>query len=263
MGILQAIGKGFAESTKILKVALIFFAFNFVIGLVMLPFAGPENAGNPQAAGVALLVSIVSVLAFVFLQGGALAVIRDLLKKNTFSLSDFIANGKKYYVKILGLFVAVIGIALIAILLLALVAALFFVIANNPFTRALVAAVVTVVSIVAAVLLLFPIYIIVLEEAGPIEAIKKGVSTSIKHFWKTLGLLLVLFLVTFGIAFVIGLITAVIAGVLPVASGQIVTLFVNSVLQSYLSIVMMVALMVFYLALGSSQAAKQGPAPTT
>lgn len=252
MGIFQAIAKGFSESTKLIAVATIFFVFNFVIGLIMIPFAGPENVGNPQAAGAALLTSIISILLFVFLQGGALALIRDLLKSGAYSLSNFVENGKKYYLKILGLFVTVIAIALVAILVLALVAAAIFTVANNAVTRGIITAIVMVLSIVAAVLLLYPIYSVVVEDAGPIEAIKKGLTLSLNNFGKTLGLLVVLFLVTFGIAFVLGIITALVAGVLPVTAGQVITLFVNSVLQSYLSIVMMVALMVYYLALTGS-----------
>lgn len=254
MGILQAIGKGFSETTKLMKVALIFFAFNLITGLLMLPFAGPDNVGNPRATTMAVLVSIISILIFVFLQGGALALIRDLLKKNSVSLGDFVANGKKYYLKILGLFAIIIAIALVVVLIVALVAAAIFAAANNPLTRAILAAIITVISIAAAVLLLFPIYSIVVDEIGPLAAIKKGISLSLKNFWKTLGLLLVLFLVTFGLAFVIGALTALVTGALPITLGQVITLFINSILQAYLSIVMMVALMAFYLALDVSTA---------
>jgi len=253
MGILQVILKGFGESIKLLKLALLFFIFNFVIGLIMLPYAGPENVGNPQSAGIALLVSIISVLIFIFLQGGALALIRDLLKSGSISFAGFIENGKRYYVRILGLFLIIIAIALVVILLVALGASAIIAIANNTLSRSLIAACITVISIVGAVLLLYPIYTVIVDDLGPIEALKKGVNTSIANFWKTFGLLLILFLVTFGIALAIGSGLTFLTATLPVKMGQIVQLFVNSLLQSYLSIVMMLSFMAFYLSLNVPQ----------
>lgn len=254
MGIFQAIGKGFAESFKLAKVMLIFFIFNFAMGLIMIPFAGPENANNPRVAGIAIAVSIVSVLIFIFLQGGALALIRDLIKKGSASMAEFIPSGGKYYLKILGLFVCVILVALLIVIILALISAGVIAVANNTFTKAFIAAIVTIIAIIAAVMLLYPIYCIVIDDLGPIGAIKKGVGVSLKNFWRTFGMLIILFIVTFAIAFGIGLISAALTRFLPVQAGQVITLLINSVLQSYLSLVMMVALMAFYLALTS-----QGP----
>ncbi|MDD5440357.1 MAG: hypothetical protein PHS37_09250 [Candidatus Omnitrophica bacterium] len=260
MGIFQAIGKGFAESLKFLKVIALFFVFNFVIGLIMLPFASPQNANNPRVALISVGVSIIAVLVFIFLQGGALALIRDLLKKGACSMGDFMSYGAKYYIPILGLFIIVVLIALVVILLVAIVAAGIFAVANNAVTKAVIIGIVALLAIIAAVLLLFPIYAIIVDEVGPVAAIKRGISASLKAFWKTLAFLLILFLATFGIAFAIGTAAMSIAGVLPLKVGQVITIFVNSILQSYLSVVMMIALMVFYLALGTSRQPGKGPA---
>jgi len=260
MGIFQAIGKGFALSFKFLKIVGIFFAFNFIIGLVMLPFAGQQNANNPKVALLSVGVSLIAVLVFIFLQGGALGLIRDLLKKGTNQFNDFLAYGKKYYVPILGLFIVVVLIALVVILLVAIIAASVFAVANNALTKGIIIAVVALLAIIAAVLLLFPIYAIVVDEVGPIAAIKRGIGKSLANFWKTMGMLLILFLATFGIAFAIGTAAMSIAGILPLRVGQVITVFVNSVLQSYLSVVMMIALMVFYLALDTTKKNVQGPA---
>ena len=81
MTIIESVGKGFSLSSKLLKVILIFFVVNFIMGLIALPFSGPENVGNPQAAAGAFAIGLLSVLVFVFIQGGALGLVRDLLKK--------------------------------------------------------------------------------------------------------------------------------------------------------------------------------------
>ena len=166
----------------------------------------------------------------------------------------------KYYLRILGLFLAILGVALVVIIIFALISSGILALANNTFVRSLIIAVMVVISLVAVVLLLFPIYIIVLEEKGPIEAIKKGIKISLDNFWKALGLFLLLLAIAFGLAFVIGVLAALITGALPVIVGQVVMLFVNSLLQSYLAIVMMVAFMSFYLGLKPREAAPEGPA---
>ncbi len=259
MKIVQSVAKGFSESAKALKIVLIFFVVNFVIGLLALPFSGPQNAGNPQAAAMTILISLISILIFIFLQGGALSSIRDLLKTNSFSMSDFVANGKKYYLKILGLFLSILAVALVVILILVLLSGGVLAMANNAFTRSLITAVIVMISVIAIVLLLFPVYIIVLEEKGPIEAIKKGIRASLDNFWRALGLFLLLLVIAFALAFIIGLLIALITGALPTTAGQIVMLLANALLQSYLSIVMMIAFTAFYLGLSKQQSTPEGP----
>ncbi len=259
MGVLQAIGKGFSEAAKFLKVIILFFIFNFVVGLFMLPFSGPQNANNPTAMAAAVGISLVSILIFIFIQGGALGLIKEYLKTNSVNFSNFMANSKKYYLNILILFLCIIIIALLVIVVVALIAAAVLAVANNAFSRAIIAVLVTVVAAGSAVILLFPIYSLIADDNGPVAAIKKGIQFSLGKFWNSLGLLLLLFLISFGIAFIIGIITALLTTVLPLAVGNVVSLLVNSALQAYLSMIMMVALMAFYLSLSSSTGEAQGP----
>ena len=252
MGIFQAIGRGFSESRKLLNIVLIFFIFNFGMGLVMLPFSGRQSLdanGLPQFSPAAFAISILSVLFFIFLQGGALAMIRDLIKKGSASLGEFAANGKKYYLRILGLLAVIIVVATILVAIASIISAGFVASANNPFVRGVVVTVIVAIGILSAVLLLYPIYVIVNDEAGPIAALSRGIGLSTKNFWPSLGLVVVLFLITFLIAFVVSSLAIALGGVLPLTAGQVITLLVNSAAQSYLTIVMMIALMEFYLSL--------------
>jgi len=252
MGVIQAIIKGFSETKNLGKLVLIFLGFNFIMGLIMLPFTPQDQTGAVAPSAAPLLISLLSVLLFIFVQAGALGVIKKQLKTKSWNVSDFIETGKKFYLRILGLFAVIVALALVVILVVSLLSALIFAIGNNGFTRALVAALVTIISVVAAVVLLFPIYAIVADDIGPIIAVKKCWKYALSCFWPILGLLLVLFLVTFIIAFLIGLITALLAGILPIMIGQIITLLINSALQGYLSVVMMTVLLVFYMATSGS-----------
>ena len=259
MSILQAVGKGFSQSGKLVNIVIIFFALNFIMGLLVLPFSGPDNAGNPQAVAFTLVISLLSVLLFIFVQGGALAAIKDLLKNNSFAMSDFVNNGKKYYIKILGLFLLILAIVLVLVLIMALIASGILALANTVLVRSLVTAIVVLISLAAVVLFLFPIYSVVVDEAGPVAALKKGINIGKSNFWKTLGLFLVMLIAAFVIAFIVGIITALITGALPPGIGQVIMLFINSIVQSYLSIVMMVAFMAFYLGLTQGAKTEEGP----
>ena len=221
MGIFQSIAKGFSLSGKLLNVVLIFFALNFIMGLAMLPFSGADSAGNPQTAAIGFIMSIISVLIFVFLQGGALGVIRDLIKNNSLKIADFVNYGKKYYLKILGLFGAILVVAVIAMIILALLAGGILAVANTPFMRALLTAIVIIISLFAVVLLIFPIYIIVLEDRGPIESIKLGLKASMENFWRVLGLFLLLLVVSFILAFLVLMLAGLVSGALPMTAGRI------------------------------------------
>lgn len=247
MGVIQAIAKGFGESKNLGKLVLIFLAFNFVMGLLMMPFTPQDQTAATAPSAAPLLISLLSVFLFIFVQAGALGAIKKQIKTNSWSISDFVEAGKTFYVRVLGLFGLIIVLAIIVILIVSLITALVFAIANNGLTRALVAAIVTIISLIAAVILLFPIYAIVADDIGPIVALKKCVKCAKAGFWKILALLAILFIVTFIIAFVIGLITALLAGLLPVAIGSIITLLINSGLQGYLSVVMMSVLMIYYM----------------
>lgn len=249
MGVFQAIGRGFSLSAKLMSVALVFFVFNFIIGLAMAPFTGPDKVGNTQAALMTFLLSLVSVVIFIFLQGGALALIRDLLKNNSFNLADLAVNGKKYYLRILGLFLIIIAMALVIIIILALIASGILAVANNLLTKSLITAIIVVISLIAVVLLLFPIYIIVIEESGPVAALKKGVSLSLANFWRALGLFLTVLVISFLLAFAVGAAGALATGGGLTGAGRVVMIFINSILQSYLSIVMMTAFMAYYMGL--------------
>jgi len=58
MGIIEAVKKGFEQTTKLMNVVLVFFVFNVVVGLISLPLANPARAGNPGIVAVSIYPNI-------------------------------------------------------------------------------------------------------------------------------------------------------------------------------------------------------------
>jgi hypothetical protein len=249
MGILEAVKKGFGLTSKLMNVVLVFFVFNVVIGLISLPLADPARAGQPGIIAVSIISSILFFLIFIFLQGGALGTVKDQLKTATSSLAQFTSNGKKFYVRILGLLLLYVLIAVGIVLVLSLLSAGVLLMGDNVVTRAIVAAIVTAVAIIVITLLVYPIYIVVIEDVGPFAALKKGVQVAKDNFLRTLGLFMVLLIISLLISLVIGFLVGIITIPLGAAISQVVVAIVNSAIQSYIPIVMMVAFMGFYMAL--------------
>ncbi|NQU95924.1 MAG: hypothetical protein HQ549_06855 [Candidatus Omnitrophica bacterium] len=261
MSIIEAVKKGFTMSGKLLNVVIIFFILNVVMGLVSLPFASPENVGNPGVAAISFILSLVFFAIFIFLQGGALGLTRDLLKTGACNISSFASYGKKYYVRILGLLLLYVLVAVALVLVLGLAGSGILALANNLITRTIVGAIAGIVAIAAIVILLFPIYAIVADDASVMQAFKKGTKLGKENFWNILGLFLALVVISVVISLVIGFVIGLITVPLPFAVTQIIITIVNGAVQSYIPIVMMLALMGCYLGLSKGQGGSQtGPA---
>ncbi len=258
MGIIEAIKNGFSLSGKLLKVILFFFALNLIMGLVSLPLANPESAGQPNIAAISFALSIVFFIIFIFLQGGALGLVKDLVKSGNVNMANFTAYGKKYYVRILGILLIYIAIAVVIVLVLSLIGSGILAVADNILTRTIIGAISLIVALMAIVLLLFPIYSVVADENGVITALKKGMKTGWENFSKTLGIFVLLAVISIVISLVVGFIIGLVTIPLPVGVTQIIITIVNSAVQSYLPIVMMIALMGYYLALTKKDPGPEG-----
>jgi len=249
MGILEAVKNGFGRASKLMNVILVFFVFNVVVGLISLPLANPERAGDPGIITVSVISSIVFFLIFIFLQGGALGLVKDQIKEGTASLGKFSEYGRKFYLRIFGLLLLYIIIAIAVVLILSLISAGLLLLGDNVVTRSIVALIVTIVAVGVITLLVYPIYALVVEDISAFEALRKGINTAKKNFWKTLALFLVLLLVSLLISLVVGFIMGLITVPLAAAVSQIIISIVNAAVQSYIPIVMMAAFMVFYMSL--------------
>ncbi len=257
MSVFEAIKKGFVLSAKLLNVVLVFFVFNVVIGLISLPLANPDKAGNPGIAVISIVSSILFFFIFIFLQGGALGLVKDQIKTGTASMSEFNSYGKKYYVKILGLLLLFILIAVGVVLLLSLVSAGLLLLGDNLVTRSIVATIVTVAAVTIITFLIYPIDSVVVDDVGPLEALRRGIGISKANFWRTLGLFVVMLLASLLISLVVGFIVGLTAVPLPADITRIVVAIVNAAVQAYIPIVMMMAFMNFYISIGAESSASK------
>jgi len=247
MGVIEAVKKGFTLSGKLKNVMVLFFVLNVAMGLISLPLSSPENAGNAGIAVISFILSIVFFAIFIFLQGGALGMARDIHKTGTCEMPNFAVYGKRYYLRILGLLSIYILIAIGAVLVLALLGSGLLALADNPFTKTLIGVIAGVVALIIIVLLLFPIYSIVANESSVIQALKRGVKIGRDNFWVSLGLFALLIVISILISLVVGFAVGLITAPLPITLSRIIITIVNSAVQSYIPIVMMLALMGFYL----------------
>ena len=260
MGIFEAVKNGFARASKLMNVVLVFFVFNVVVGLISLPLANPARAGNPGIITVSVISSVLFFLIFIFLQGGALGLVKDQIKTGTTSLAQFNDYGKKFYLRILGLLILYIIIAVGIVLVLSLISAGVLLLGDNVVTRTIVALVVTAVAVGIITLLVYPIYALVAEDISSFEALKKGMTLAKNNFLRTLALFIVLLIVSLLISLIVGFIMGLITVPLAPAVSQVIIAIVNAAVQSYIPIIMMVAFMSFYLSLtqgGAQEASKE------
>lgn len=249
MGIMEIVKKGFVQASKLMTLILIFFVFNVIIGIISLPLTDPANAGKPAIVAISVISSVLFFLVFVFLQGGAMGLVRDQLKTGSSGIAQFVNYGKTFYLRILGLLLIYFLIAIGVVLLLALASAGILLMGDNIATRSIVAVIITVVALGIITLLLYPVYSIVVEDMGPVMALRKGVMVSKSNFFRTLGLFIVLLVISLIISLIIGFIAGLVT--IPLGEGvtRVILAIVNAAVQSYIPIVMMIAFMAFYMSL--------------
>lgn len=260
MGIMAAIKKGFGTATKGFGLVLVLFVMNLIFNLVSLPFT--PKAGEtptPNQMTPAFLLSLVFILISIFIQGGALGLVRDYLKGGAMKLGNLASYGMKYYLRLLTLLLIVVLIILVAGVIAALLIA-----ATAPLNNAVVTGIATIVAIIVGaiaiyylILLVMAPYAIVCEEAKAIEGLKKSLGMVKRAIGKVLLLLVLLILISLGAGFIVGFISGIATVALPVAAGQIAIAIVSSAFNGYMGVMMMAAFMGLYLGLKEQEGSAQ------
>lgn len=269
MGIVDAIKKGFGLANKNLLLVLVLFIFNLIWNMIniaimpqgavpavgMTPTATTPPAVPPETAALALITSVIFILASIFMQGGSLGVVKDYIKEGRMKLGSFASYGLKYYLRLLGLGILIILLVLIVALIAALIIA-----ATAPLNNAIATVIAVIIAISIGVagiyfvlLLVMSPYSLICDDAGIIEAMKHSMNVVRKAFWRVLLLLVLLILIAIGIGVLIGIITGLLTVAIPAKAGQVVMGIVNSLFNGYLGIVMMAAFMTYYLALAGRE----------
>ena len=258
VGVFEAIKRGFGIAAKSLGLVLILIIFNLIGNFASMPFAvAPGQTPTPQAMTGAIIFTLVFVLISIFIQGGALGLVRDRIKEGKMKLASFTSYGAKYYVKLLGLgalIVLIIGIvALIAALLIAVTAPL-----NNVIISGIAIAIALAIGIIALIFYFIPFalspYALICEGLGVIASIKRSLVVAKKPFIRVLFvflLLLFLILISLAVGLVFGFLVGMISAMIPAMAGKILMAVVTSIINGYLGIVMMAAFMIYYLGLAA------------
>lgn len=248
MGIGESIKKGFSTAMGSMPLVVIFIVYGAVTNLLNLAFAdrlqSPTPDQNTMIASSAL--SILLVLFGIFLQAGSMGFLRDKLKTGTASLGAFAAYGMKYYLRLLafGLIVSalVIGVILVAALALNALPEAARIVGVAVF------AVIGLVVLYFVILMFFAPYIMVVEETGAVDALKRSMPLVKSHF----GGVLLLGLALVAIGFLLGVLFGLVMGLVAVAmqgsnASQQLVAVLSSIVNGFLGVFMTAAYMNFYL----------------
>jgi hypothetical protein len=252
MKVMDAIKRGFEIASGNLNLVLVIFCFNVVWNLAVIPFSPvmPRVPGSAMAMSPVLtILSIFFIFASIFVQGGVLGSVMDVVKTGKCELSKFKDYGIKFYLRLLCL-------ALIIILIIGVVAflATLIVAAAAPTKNPVVIALITILALVLGgvgiylILLLFMSpYVLVAEDTGILESMRQSIVFVRSLILKILGMAALLVLIGFGIGLLMGIIAGVISLVIKGRFLQAVSGILNSGVNAYLSVIVTGALITYYL----------------
>ncbi len=242
MGVIEIIKKGFIVATRNFGLVAIFIIYSLIDNLMNIKFAGTSTTAVITSL-TGLMWTGILVLITIFVRGGSLGIIRDYIKEGKVALSKFTAYGIKYYLRLLGLGLAIILVGIILTLIASLLMIVPALLGNE--------AVLVVVGILALVVEGIGIYLIILmavmspyliicNDAHVIEAMTGSIDITRSVIGKVL-LLLIIF----------GIISLCITAIVNLLSGgnQVIIGIVTSIFNGYFSIAVMASFMTLYLSL--------------
>ena len=248
-----SIKKGFSVTRKSLGLLAVLFVFGLVWNLINLFYAQNLTAAEPniQESIIILALGLVFILISIFIQGGSLGYVLDVVKQGKSAFSNFTAAGKKYYGRlfVLGLIVSLFLIVLFAAIMLA---ATFLM--DKTFALAVTITVFLATVVICFVVLVFLApYIMVVDEQKAVASIKKSIVAVRKNLLPLLGVSLLLILIGFGVGLVLGGIQAGLSYVLKQETAtKLIFAVLGSLANSYLGVLVTATFMSFYLALQNS-----------
>lgn len=102
MSIKEAISQGYSLANRCPGLIKILLIINTLLTLVSLLTPIPEQGAEPAPVSLMLIAEgVLFVLAAIFIEGGSIAYINQIVQNGAAALSDFMAGGKKNYVKLL------------------------------------------------------------------------------------------------------------------------------------------------------------------
>lgn len=260
MGIFASIGKGFKLANQNWKMISMIFGFYLAMGLINLPIQNKLPRAGALAqdiplfwAAMAILMLVINFLAGVFLQGGLLSFVKEIIKTGQTSFANFWQSGKKFYGKLF-LFSLLVVAAIIVLMVVMLMCGLLFSLPakGNPVVMQIIFLIFILLGgisgFVGSIFVLFSPFIIVDKEEKLFPAISSSLKLAAKNFWSMLLLLVVMGLGVVGISFLLVLLINLPFGGSINAGVQVLNVALNSLLAGYFSLVIISAMMNYYLA---------------
>jgi hypothetical protein len=287
MGVIESIKRGFSITAKSKNLVILLFAFGFVWNLINIPFTGEEGPTSTGASIVVLILSVLFILISIFMQSGSLGFVREVVQKGQSNIQSFTNNGKKFYMRLLGVSV-IVGLFIVVLSIMAALVILMG--GENPNILSLIiAGVVFLAGVYGIVLLFLAPYILVSEDARVIDALKNSMSFVRQGLSHAVGVLCVLFaiiivpmyailpnfrkskigqsnlvrflvisaglvVIGFAIGLVLGTIFGLLGGIITGVISQVLFGFFSSLVNAYLGVVVTGTFMSYYL---SSKVASQ------
>lgn len=254
MKVMDAARRGFELAAQSLtNVILVMFVFNLAGNMVTIPFTPLPTTGTPPLPPSAMLIllGVILFLIGMFVHAGAVPSIRDLIKEGKVELSRFAGYGGKFYLRFVGFALLVGLVVFLGALLAILVVAVSAPIGNTVVTiiLAIIALIIGGLAGYAVLLFSFSPYAAVAADCGFFEAVKNSVAFVRKNLLRVVGLGLILLLIALGVGLVLSIIFAVLAFAVKGRIYQIVVGIASSLVNSFLSVVIIGSILSYYLAL--------------
>lgn len=237
---MDSIKKAFSLYGKAVTLFLIIAGVNIIANIINTLIIPPPASGA-MTLGVSLAIIAFTVVLFIvalYVQGGTLSCVKELVKTGTPKLAGFPENAKKYLLKLLGLTLIIIAVAVALVFLSGLI------IKALPVVVKIAAGI--VIGAIFVPFAVMPAYALVGSNLGVIAALKKGVLLSAKRFLTILVMLLIIAL----IGALVLVISALAIGLLSFAvkpAANYITGVIIGVVNAALTILVNIAFMDFYL----------------
>ncbi len=205
---MDSMKKAFVLSLKAANIFCVIILFNIIVNAInLMIIPAPVNAEMTPHRFLAVIgAGLVFFLLAIFIQGGIIAYIKELVKTGSVSLAPFLGNSAKYFLRML-------SIVLITILIALGWGVLFFGIipAMVPVLKVVSIIIGLIVLIGIMILLILPAYALVGSDLGAMASIRKGVAITAANFLKVVGILLILIVVGAAAMFIASFITGLLS----------------------------------------------------
>ncbi|MDD5449393.1 MAG: hypothetical protein PHO42_02185 [Candidatus Omnitrophica bacterium] len=250
MKVIEAIGKGFNIAGRSFSVLGVLFVFNTAWNLVTIPYTGAaQNAARQKINPGLLGFSLIFILINIFIQGGLFGALKDAVISNgKATLNNFIKYGGRFYARFVGLGALFLAAIILVIVILAILFGMA-VVAKNIALGIILAAVAVILAAIALyyffIFFLSP-YILAVEDANVFKALSGSYRFIKANFGRMTGLMVLLVLIGFGIGFIMGILTGALSFVIKGPAFQFLTGIITGAVNSYITLIISAALIVYY-----------------